>query len=394
MGDWRKQISFGDPKAWERTSDAYGSAKGVPKHLRKLMSGDEGARKDAIWALYGNIFHQGGRFHATLYAIDPLYDMLAHPDCPSRSFILRYLVNLALGYEEEYFPFGAAPAKHIAALEDYLDGKSIRQVEFYCDPYIALDLYEKIQSRRSEIIPHIADQSPPIAISAMYAAAFLCPDEPTARKAVVSRLNDRDQDVRCATYFTLALMDRCLDRTDRLDEIAPALNADDRLERFAAATAIAEAHTIHDLREPLVYGLAHWASPRGKDERSQVLRETWWSQATFIAIDLIREYVTEPTETWIDAFAVGLRGASAMSGVSIAAALIRFITPKGVRTYKDLPASALTPMQRRGLEVLREHGIWSLNGDMDGQFLNWSTLLRNFGLPETRDTFKAYLEGR
>jgi hypothetical protein len=44
---------------WARLNHAYGSAADVPGHIRALRSADASQRADALWQLYGNIFHQG-----------------------------------------------------------------------------------------------------------------------------------------------------------------------------------------------------------------------------------------------------------------------------------------------------------------------------------------------
>ena len=47
---------------------AYGPAEDVPNQLRALISHDEKQRDEALYALHGNIWHQGTIYEATSHA--------------------------------------------------------------------------------------------------------------------------------------------------------------------------------------------------------------------------------------------------------------------------------------------------------------------------------------
>src|SRR5262244_70574 len=65
---------------WENLEHAYGSARDVPDLLRNLLNPDPEVRKKTIWALYGNVFHQGTRYPATPYVVPFLIRMCASPE--------------------------------------------------------------------------------------------------------------------------------------------------------------------------------------------------------------------------------------------------------------------------------------------------------------------------
>jgi HEAT repeat protein len=88
-----------DEVAWGRLQHAYGPARDVPDQLRALRSPDPGQRERALWSLYGNIFHQGTRYEATAHAVPFLLELLADPATPDRHDVLGLLTSIAIGYD-------------------------------------------------------------------------------------------------------------------------------------------------------------------------------------------------------------------------------------------------------------------------------------------------------
>ena len=62
---------------WGDLSHAYGPAADVPGLLRAVASGDAMAARDAVRELFGNIWHQGTVYQATLPAVPFLARMAA-----------------------------------------------------------------------------------------------------------------------------------------------------------------------------------------------------------------------------------------------------------------------------------------------------------------------------
>ncbi len=381
------RIDFGTKDDWARVHDAYGPATKAREDLKNLMSPFPGTRDKAVWNLYGNLFHQGGRFRATRKAVPVLYDVLARPDCPSKPFILRYLVALAHGYAEEFLPFGVDASTHAAALQAQSDGDG-PAVEFYCDPDLALDIYDLVQARRVELAPHAADADPAVAVCAMYAAAWLAADDPDARAAIAARAQDSAADVRRSAWSCWALAERAVGLRDRLDALAPWLAADDPVDRFAAAVASVEADTVEALGPALLAGLGAWPVPKGDDALSKALRETWGLLPS-VATGLIRRHVRAPTDAWLAIHEAALAKVADLSKLAIVADLLRFVLPRQTRGgFKGIASADLTPHQRRALRAVVEHGVWL----DEGSFLNFTELLKNFGLPQDRDSLRVYAE--
>jgi hypothetical protein len=82
---------------WASLGHAYGSAQDVPALIRALASSDEDRRKQALYELYGNIWHQGTVYPATAAAVPFLYELLKAPDVPAKSDIAGLLAAIAAG---------------------------------------------------------------------------------------------------------------------------------------------------------------------------------------------------------------------------------------------------------------------------------------------------------
>jgi len=98
-----------DSVDWAHLEHAYGPAEDVPEQLRALASAQAETRKQAIHALYGNIWHQGTVYQATAYVVPFLIALLRAPAGADKDAILTLLQHLATGssyldVHQEYLP--------------------------------------------------------------------------------------------------------------------------------------------------------------------------------------------------------------------------------------------------------------------------------------------------
>ncbi len=91
---------------WGSLTHAYGDASDVPGLIRALASQDEKEHENALWQLYGNIFHQGTRYEAAASTVPFIYELLQEPSVIKKHELIKFLVSLAFGYEESYLPWG------------------------------------------------------------------------------------------------------------------------------------------------------------------------------------------------------------------------------------------------------------------------------------------------
>lgn len=82
---------------WGSLTHAYGEATDVPDLIRQLAAPDSETRQEAIYELYGNIWHQGTVYKATAFAVPFLVELLQQPSLPDRHEVAGLLRDLAEG---------------------------------------------------------------------------------------------------------------------------------------------------------------------------------------------------------------------------------------------------------------------------------------------------------
>ncbi len=86
-----------DDIPWGQLTHAYGAADDVPSQLRKLASPDASMCEEAMYELYGNLWHQGTVYQATAHAVPFLIELLQSSHVVCKPAILDYLQSLATG---------------------------------------------------------------------------------------------------------------------------------------------------------------------------------------------------------------------------------------------------------------------------------------------------------
>ena len=84
-------------KEWSELTHAYGSAEDVPALLAQLNAADKQTREDAFSELFGNIWHQGTVYPATVKALSELITLLKSPDCKDRDSVTILVASIADG---------------------------------------------------------------------------------------------------------------------------------------------------------------------------------------------------------------------------------------------------------------------------------------------------------
>ena len=86
-----------DEVAWSDLKHAYGEASDVPFLIRELVSTDSERRDEALIELYGNIWHQGTIYEATVHALPFLIELLADPSTPDRENVAHLVASVISG---------------------------------------------------------------------------------------------------------------------------------------------------------------------------------------------------------------------------------------------------------------------------------------------------------
>ena len=403
-----RDLDFGTEETWARHHDCYGPSTSTPRTLKRLFSPELEERKSGVSWLYAALFHQGGRFEATVAAAPLIIDMAVHPALPawSRRFLCEYIAALAYGYTEELPWRGVNPMQRQTLLELATEEPIWRRrdtaglrIEPYCDTWTARDLYRVIQERRERLYPLIEDEDAAVAAAARAALTLLAADDQTFQARMEALLTaaggelaaghqPADPEPVVCLLIGVATIARAMDAPKPDALLTPWLAADAFRLRFAAAIALAEPETINAYRQPLIDGLI---APAKRGQRAGL--DQVWTSLESLAMALVYEGLSAAPDAdkavWLDSFAANLSAPDIDRALNAAQLILKLLAPSQKQLFKGCPAAALTPLQRRGLEAIRDHGLWSLGEG--GMFLNFSNIIRAFGLPETRDGFAAYL---
>ncbi|MFD7130835.1 hypothetical protein [Streptomyces sp. NPDC059894] len=91
---------------WAALHHAHGRASDIPGHLAALADADPVARRAAVSALTGSVYHQGTRWPASAHAVAPLVALVDTPTTPDRAVVLQVLHAVAIGDRgDEELPF-------------------------------------------------------------------------------------------------------------------------------------------------------------------------------------------------------------------------------------------------------------------------------------------------
>ena len=86
-----------DDVNWSSLQHAYGSAADVPALIRSLVSSSPEVRKQAIYDAFGNIWHQGTVYEATVEAVPFLVRIAVTAGVPDRGRVIELLAAIAAG---------------------------------------------------------------------------------------------------------------------------------------------------------------------------------------------------------------------------------------------------------------------------------------------------------
>jgi hypothetical protein len=103
---------------WKNLKHAYGTAEDVPTNIINLTSANKETREQAIYNLFGNIYHQGTRYEATPFAIPFLFELLQNKSVEDKDSIIVLLVEIAIGDSQDYLPDGIDVQKFKQELVD------------------------------------------------------------------------------------------------------------------------------------------------------------------------------------------------------------------------------------------------------------------------------------
>ncbi len=226
---------------WAELDHAYGSAEDVPDQLRALVSEDLKVRSNALWSLYGNVFHQGSRYPATPFVVPFLIELCRDPETPERGPILGFWGSLITGFYsvKERPLWGDGEAVH-GWPEEY--GELGEDAETLHDIYKAsLEGFDLL----GELLLH--DDEPVVRAQAAYVLACLPTKADESGPWLRARFREEeDPSVRAAIAFALG-------EIDERAVLKGALADESDVVRCMAACRLARVEPSDDLYDILVH---------------------------------------------------------------------------------------------------------------------------------------------
>ncbi|MEO3769016.1 hypothetical protein [Micromonospora sp. B9E7] len=403
---------------WARLGHAYGAADDVPGQLRALLSPDPAARDEALGDLYTNVFHQGGRFEASAYAVPFLLEMLADPATPDPAAVLGLLSVLAVGYDEGVLPEGFPVAEYrrtaeggrelLAAKPPPWTGVDESQKEYveyaYVESlsaadqgrlwaYVELATYDAVRAGVPVFRTLLGHPDPGVRLVAAYTLAWF-PEEADGSVAALAGATDAAQGRGVAS--TAGEVATMLVASGLLGAAPDVRWLTDPRPVVRWAAAIGRARVLGAAADPAtVEELLSWASTPNDDAAGEPVEGGW---VPFLGGDLggyaalaLRQLGSQHTDRAFDALLDRLPTVGGERSLTVLGVALGLAFPDGPAAA-GAPAAALTPRQRRLAEVLgRSTEPWLIDGE---KFGNVDMLVGEYGLPRSREAMLAYLGQR
>ncbi|CAL9641744.1 hypothetical protein SUDANB176_06366 [Streptomyces sp. enrichment culture] len=400
-----------DEVDWAGLEHAYGSAADVPGRLRDLCGDDETARGKALSGLFTSIFHQGSRYEASPHAVPFLARIAVAGPRPVRVDVLWLLTRLAVDWHDEYdLPRGIDTAAWRAAaagrtpenLLPWYDGqlaveqdgerrRRLEEMREYCAAGKPVDVrddalrsYDAVRAELPGLHRLLDDPDPQVRTRIAYLLAWFPEEASRSLPRLLARLAAEDDPGVTATALVAAGLVGDVTLVPRL---RPYLEAEDRLLRWAAATALARLAGGPDGADVLGAGLCDLVIGELAAAAANVVPRplTDFDEGnphSYVARSLL-PLVPHAPDTVLGAVADAFGGMPDRKIADLAEDVVR-------AAFHDAAAGPLPPFpglgggQRRVLRFLARTGPW---GDYGRRF---ERTLRALGLPDTQAALCAY----
>lgn len=378
-----------DSIVWSQLTHAYGAANDVPGQIRSLASANKGERENALWELYGNIFHQGTRYQATPQAVPFLYELIASPKIPDRHEIVYLLVNLALGYEESYLPDGldVAAFRHNLELRDsqMLPSERADCEGYGFGPRVDLDCYDSVRNGVPVLVTLLRDDDARVRRAAAYALAWF-PEHASQSLPVIRQLLalESDEINMANALLALGLLARSSHSTTNESELRNFLSHTSLIVRVAAAIALARDPLTDEIIEVLVGAILTTEQLQGKGDD---IRFNEGNLAGYASLVLARGGVGGRHKI-VPALCKALKSVKPYQSLDLTRSLLDLIVGDRATPIKEILPSSLDQLEIFALRAIAEHGGWKISGSI---FVNYCELVRAYGLPDSQESLIEYL---
>ncbi|MBD3192757.1 MAG: hypothetical protein GF308_19110 [Candidatus Heimdallarchaeota archaeon] len=402
-----------DTTNWEELTHAYGEASDVPELIRALTSKRPKVRKKAQWRLYGNLFHQHKVYEATAVAVPFFYELLEMPKVKDKAWIIEYLLNLALGNPKIYLPYGGPNVegwKKSLKREKERKGRgefdrTIMGEEF--DKQMQKNLianitngikcYKAVQKELPNLYPFLEAKNEKIRIMTVYFLAWFRENAETSLEKVrLLRTKETSANSIANAIISSALLASYLNETKDKELFEGYLKEEyPIIVRTAAAIGLAtilKEGVKKEVIATLIDSLLTFSNDKKSKKRLKSKIIFHWKGGDILGyISEILSYCgfNQP-ELVLPPIVKVLGKLNTYQALTITHAALNIAfqgkTPKGNKwTLEEIDKYPLMV-----LEVLAEEpNLWGKDGSI---FVNFSNLLRGWGLPANREDLKKFLK--
>lgn len=378
-----------DAVPWNSLRHAYGAASDVPEQLRKLLSPSEHIREDALSHLYGNIFHQGTRYQAALYAIPFLFEIIQSNQSQGKYQIIYFLISLALGYEEEYLPLGVNILDFRHALQDaesQMSPEARRQCDrFGYSPRFDLECYDSVRKGIPILIEALDDNNIKVKQAAVYSLAWFPEDAQHCLPHLYEALDTARQHSEIInTVLAIGLLSRSSESALDEQRIRRLLSSESLSVRVAAAIALAGEQLSPETLNTLIEGVLGLEDLRREDI------EVHFNEGNLAgyASRVLAQGGKHSRTSIIPALCNALRKVKPYQSLDITSALLQLVVIGKDKPIREIPPNYLDPLDIMALRAIAQDGGWGIG---DSIFVNYANLVGGYGLPNSRDALKNYL---
>lgn len=373
---------------WESLKHAYGSAKDIPDDLRNLASQDEKIRGKALYNLYGNIFHQGTRYEATPYAIPFLYELIHTEAVRDKHKIVALLINLALGYEEEYLPEGIDVEKFKKGLLES-EAQMTQDQKANCEKYgysasAIINCYDYVKEGIPILLQYLENQDNNLRKSVIYAISWFPELAESSIAKITDQLPNLEEEKEIANaILAIGLLARRSSNESDISGLRKYLNAASQLVRICTAIALAKHPIEKKILEALIDGLI--SSEALSEVEGIHFNEGRISGYASLTLSKFGQFEKNKI---IPVLCKVLETVNSYQALDITHAMLSIINSDRSKPIKDERLEDLTLLEVEALTSIYEHGGWTL---AKGGFVNYFQLLRSAGIPDSKEELGKYL---
>lgn len=379
---------------WAQLVHAYGEASDVPEDIRALVSSDQKTAKDALWRLFGSIYHQGTRYTATKHAVPFLTEAVIALEPQRAAAVLGLLSAIAEPAADRIFDdqmtveaFGAA----VRDEEKTLTAEELAECrEFGCPPTVEAEAYEAVIAQIPRLVSKLDASHRDIQIGLLellgHSPKHSEKAKELAEKVVFSIGADEMLQVTAI---------ECLSRLNRSAEAVKFWDFFERVSEIdgspylKAHVALAQIGKGEDSFEALLSVLERAEEIYEIDRKNQ--RGKGWT-VSHIA-NALKPWSATEKEPICEALMSSLPAArkfEADTSVLIDVLVYTLACPRLSQDYfSKKQAKDLTSLEMRVLHHIVEFGSWKIGSQWLG---NFTMQIASYGLPDRPDKLRRYLE--